>query len=391
MPQPADSFIHPEPDADERAHSARVQEAIAQAIDSARGFLPFDRYMQIALYAPGLGYYAAGARKFGASGDFVTAPELTALFGRTLAAQIAAVLGAAPHGEIVELGAGTGSLAAELLTTLAANGAAPARYRILEVSAELRARQHATIEARAASQLPRVEWLQELPARIDGAVVMNEVLDAIPVHLVARRRGEWFERGVGRENARFVWRERPLQDQQLKTLAMKRFPDGCDYLSEINLAAEALVEDLGSRLCAGAMLIVDYGFPRAEHYHPERREGTLMGHYRHRAHSDPFLWPGLSDITAHVDFTAIAEAGERAGLTVAGYTTQASFLIACGLLERLRAIAPPQSLAYLREASAVQTLTSVRGMGERFKVMALARSGDIDWRGFSLSDHSHRL
>ena len=390
MPQPADTFV-PEPDADARAHNARVYAAIVEAIDAARGFLPFDRYMQMALYAPGLGYYVAGTRKFGASGDFVTAPELTPLFGRTLAVQISAILAATPGREIVELGAGSGSLAAEILATLAASGAPPTRYRILEVSAELCERQRVAIGERAASQLSSVEWIRDLPARIDGAVVMNEVLDAVPVRLVARRAGEWFERGVGHENGRLVWRERPLQDAQLQSLAATRFPRVGDYVSEVNIAAEALVEDLGRRLAAGAMLVIDYGFPRAEYYLPERSEGTLMGHYRHRAHSDPFLWPGLSDITAHVDFTSIAEAGERAGLTVAGYTTQASFLVACGLLERLGDVASPQSLAYLREASAVQTLTSIDGMGERFKVLALARSDEIDWRGFSLSDRSFRL
>ena len=182
-----------------------------------------------------------------------------------------------------------------------------------------------------------------------------------------------------------------MRDDRLKTIAAARFPAEGDYWSEINPAAEALIEHLGRRLAAGALLIIDYGFPRREYYHPERNEGTLMGHYRHRAHGDPFLWPGLSDLTAHIDFTAIAEAGERAGLTVAGFTTQASFLLACGILDRLREVAPPESLAYLREASTVQMLTSATEMGELFKVLALARGEGIEWRGFSLTDHSHRL
>jgi SAM-dependent MidA family methyltransferase len=345
----------------------------------------------MALYAPGLGYYVAGARKFGAAGDFVTAPELTPLYGRTLAAQVAAILEATPGREIVELGAGSGKLAADLLMTLEAGATPITRYRIIEVSAELHERQRATIERIAPSQSSRVEWMTELPSQIDGAVIMNEVLDAIPPHLIARRDGAWLERGVTLEADRFAWAERPLLDGRLAALAAARFPAGGDYSSEINPAVEVLIEDVGRRLASGAALVIDYGFPRAEYYRRDRSEGTLMGHYRHRTHSDPFLWPGLSDLTAHVDFTAIAEAGERAGLAVAGFTTQASFLLACGLLDRLRETGPAVSLEYLREASAVQTLTSATEMGELFKVLALARSDTIDWRGFVLSDRSHRL
>jgi SAM-dependent MidA family methyltransferase len=381
----------PEPDAGARAHSARVRDAIANAIDADGGFLPFDRYMQIALYAPGLGYYVAGARKFGAGGDFVTAPEVTALFGMTIGVQIAAILEATPGRQIVELGAGSGKLAADLLTMLAASGTPPARYQIVEVSSELRERQRATLQRLAPSELSRVEWLTEIPASIAGVVVMNEVLDAVPPHLVARRAGAWLERGVTRHGNRFDWIERPLRSARLMMRAAARFPAGVDYLSEINPAAEALVELLGRRLAAGAMLIVDYGFPRAEYYHRERSEGTLMGHYRHRAHTDPFLWPGLSDLTTHVDFTAIAEAGERAGLVVAGFASQASFLLSCGLLDRLREVGPTDSLPYLREASAVQTLTSPAEMGESFKILALARGEDIAWPGFSFGDRSYRL
>src|SRR5207253_1682429 len=227
----------PPPDADSRAHSARVGDAIANAIDEGGGFLPFDRYMQIALYAPGLGYYVAGARKFGAGGDFVTAPEMTALFGVTLGVQIAAILEATPGSQIVELGAGSGKLAADLLTTLAARDTPPARYQIVEVSTELRERQRATLERLAPSELSRVEWLTEIPASIAGVVVMNEVLDAIPAHLIARRRGAWLERGVTRHGNRFDWTERPLPDERLMMRAAARFPAEVDYLSEINLAA----------------------------------------------------------------------------------------------------------------------------------------------------------
>jgi SAM-dependent MidA family methyltransferase len=222
--------------------------------------------------------------------------------------------------------------------------------------------------------------------------VLNEVLDAIPPHVVARRGGAWFERGVvvGADGA-FALAERPLADARLRALAAARFPDAGDYASEVGPAAEALVEDLGRRLASGAMLIVDYGFPRAEFYHPQRSQGTLMAHYRHRATADPFIWPGLADLTAHVDFTAVAEAGERAGLAVAGYASQAAFLLGCGLLERLAAVGDPMSAAYLREAAAVQKLLSPAEMGELFKVIALERGASVTWAGFARGDASHRL
>lgn len=376
----------PEPDAAARAHSAEVVAAVRAAIDAGGGFLSFRDYMQLALYAPGLGYYVAGARKFGAAGDFVTGPELTALYGRSLAVDVAAILAATSARDIVELGAGSGRLAADLLAALDAADAAPTRYRIVEVSPELRERQRASIGAD-----PRVEWLDGLPKAIDGAVLLNELLDAVPPDVVARRSGRWFERGTLWRDGALAWAERPLTDARLQARAAVRFPAEGDYASELNPAAEALVEHLGRRLAGGALVAIDYGFPRHEYYHPQRTEGTLVAHYRHRVSADPFLWPGLADLTAHVDFTAMAEAGERAGLVVAGYTAQAPFLIGCGILDRLAGVGDPRSPAYLREAGAVQKLTSPAEMGELFKVIALARSTDIDWRGFSVVDAAHRL
>ena len=381
----------PEPDADARAHSARVVDAVVRAVRQAGGFLPFDRYMQIALYAPGLGYYVAGARKFGAAGDFVTAPELTPLFGATLARQVAAILDATEARDVVEFGAGSGRLAADVLGALAAAGALPARYRIVEVSPELAQRQRDTLARHAGALASVVEWLAAPPERIDGAVVMNEVLDAVPPSIVGRRGDAWRERGVAlRDDGTLAPADRPLPDGPLRALAQARFPGG-DYTSELNPAAEALVEDVGCRLAGGAMLILDYGFPRHEYYHPQRDGGTLMAHRRHRAHGDPLSWPGLTDLTAHVDFTAVAEAGERAGLTVAGFASQAGFLLGLGLLDGLAAVGPPSSAAYLRAASAVQTLTSPAEMGELFKVLALARTDGIAWPGFALADMTHRL
>lgn len=380
----------PEPDPAAREHSARVVSAVRTEIERAGGWIPFERYMQQVLYAPGLGYYVAGARKFGVDGDFVTAPETTKLFAQALAVQIAAILAATPVREIVEFGAGSGILAADLLDTLGARDALPSRYAIIEVSPELRERQRAAIARRAPDHVARVVWLDAPPAAIDGAVVMNEVLDAIPAHVISRKGGAWFERGVALGEP-LRWDDRPLHDQPLCALAAERFPATGDYLSEVNPAAEALVEDVGRRLRSGALLMLDYGFPQAEYYHAQRSDGTLMGHYRHHAHADPFLWPGLSDLTAHVDFTAMALAGERADLGVAGYAPQAAFLLGCGILDRLRECGDPASAGYLREASAVHKLTSPAEMGELFKVLALAKSDNIVWPGFAMADRSHRL
>ncbi len=258
------------------------------------------------------------------------------------------------------------------------------------MSPELRERQRSTIAQRLPALVDRVEWMETLPDAIDGVVVMNEVLDAVPPHIVARRDGKWFERGVA-WNGALAWRERSLADPSLRRRAEERFPPHGDYASEINPAAEALVTTLGRRMIGGALLVIDYGFPRQEYYHAQRSEGTLMGHYRHRAHGDPFLWPGLSDLTAHVDFTAMALAGERGGLTVAGYASLAAFLVGCGILDRLAETGDPETAAYLREAAAIQKLLSPAEMGELFKVLALARSDGIVWPCFAAGDRTHRL
>ena len=382
----------PAPDTAARAHSERVAAALRAEIRASDGWIPFARYMELALYAPGLGYYAAGATKLGRDGDFVTAPELSPLFGAALAVELRAILDATARRDIVELGAGTGRLAADVLNALAAANALPARYRILETSPDLRQRQRATLAREASAHMSIIEWVGTLPEAIDGAVIANEVLDAIPVHLVRMHDGAAFERGVGWDDgaARFRWIDRPA-DEHLAALATQRFPSGTDFLSEFNPAAEALVRAIGKALTGGAALFIDYGFPAAEYYHPQRSEGTLMCHYRHRAHADPFLWPGLNDITAHVDFTAIADAGVAAGLHVAGFAPQAPFLMSCGVLDLLAATGPANSAAYLKAAAAVQQLLSPAEMGELFKVLALARSEGIDWKGFTLVDRSGRL
>ncbi len=382
----------PEPDAAARAHSEQVTAHIRAVIASSAQRIAFSHYMELALYAPGLGYYAAGATKLGAGGDFVTAPEMTPLFATALAVQVAAILKATQRREIVELGGGSGRLAADLLPALAERDALPSRYAILEVSPDLALRQRETLERIAPAHRKRVTWIGALPEAIDGAVIANEVLDAVPCALLSRQGGEWRGRGVTWDDARrvFEWADGPA-DARLAALAASRFPPDIDYESEINAAAEALVEDIGRRMAGGAALFIDYGFPSAEYYHPQRSGGSLMCHYRHRAHGDPFAWPGLTDITAHVDFTAMAEAGERAGLAVAGFTALAPFLIGCGILDALAITGAPESAAYLRSAASVQKLLAPSEMGELFKVLALAKSDTIAWPGFGIVDRRHRL
>jgi SAM-dependent MidA family methyltransferase len=389
-PPDADLLRVPAPSADARTHSAKVVEHIRAAIAASGGWISLADYVNTALYAPGLGYYVAGARKFGADGDFVTAPELTPLFGGALAAQIAEVLTQAP-GDVIELGPGSGRMAADVLAALAARDALPSRYLLLEVSPDLRARQRERLRRRVPALMQRVAWIDVLPERWRGVLLANEVLDAVAAHVVVRCDGQWRERGVSLDGDALILADRPLRDAMLLASARALFPDGGDYASEINPAAQALVQTLAARCDAGAMLILDYGFAAAEYYHPQRNGGTLMAHYRHRALADPLFWPGLADLTAHVDFSAMARAAGAAGARVAGYCAQARFLINCGILDRLAAIGEPGSTAYLREASAVQKLLSPAEMGELFKVLALTRAIDAPLLGFREGDASHRL
>jgi len=374
------------------SHSARVVAHIERVIAASGGWISFADYMGAALYAPELGYYAAGARKFGAAGDFVTAPELTTLFGEALAVQIAGVLAQLPGSDLIELGPGTGRLAADVLSALAARSALPGRYCLLEVSPDLRERQRKEIGDRVPDLLSRVEWIDVLPVHWRGVLLANEMLDAVPPHLIARHRGAWFERGVQTASAgemRFA--DRPLANGALRDAAEAAFPADGDYVSEINPATQALVRSLAQRCDAGALLILDYGFPASEYYHPQRSAGTVMAHYRHRVLDDPFFLPGLADLTAHVDFSAIARAGVAGRMSVAGYVTQARFLINCGILHALARRGDPQSAAYLREAAAVQKLLSPAEMGELFKVLAMAKAIEGDLTGFRDGDQSHRL
>lgn len=379
----------PSPSSEQLAHSANASRAIHDEIAAAGGWISFARYMELALYAPGLGYYSAGMQKFGSGGDFVTAPEISPLFGRTLARQVAQVI-RATEGDVLELGAGTGRLAVQMLSALQRLDALPDRYLILEVSAHLRAVQQETLAREIPELAARVQWLDALPEAFVGCVIGNEVLDALPVHVVTWRQEGLFERGIAAEGGAFVWRERPLASGALFEAARAlEFPPG--YVSEICLAAPALLASLAGALRQGALLLVDYGFPRHEYYHPQRAGGTLMCHYRHHAHTDPLQYTGLQDITAHVDFTAIAEAGVANGLQLSGYATQAQFLINSGITDLLSEVSPSDAAAYLPLAAQAQKLLSPAEMGELFKVIALVKGLDKPLLGFRQGDRRHTL
>lgn len=386
----------PLPDADALAYSDALKCRIADEIESGDGWIGFDRFMEMALYAPGMGYYSGGAHKFGAAGDFVTAPEISTAFSQTLGAQAAQILAlSAP--QIVEVGAGSGRLAADLLLELELRDSLPERYAILDLSGELRERQRETISHSAPHLLDRVDWLDHLPERFDGLVLANELLDAMPVHLVVWGSGgddrTILERGVGWKNNAFVWFDRPAEgrvlDRAHALAAECPVPPG--YLSEIGLASTDWTAAWAGILGKGALLLIDYGFPRHEFYHPQRAVGTLMCHYRHHAHGDPFFLPGLQDITAHVDFRAIVESGFDAGLELLGYTTQAAFLLNCGLTEVLARTPAEEHKRYLPQAQAANKLISPAEMGELFKALALGKGIDETLLGFAQGDRSATL
>ncbi|MGB4674113.1 MAG: SAM-dependent methyltransferase [Azovibrio sp.] len=382
----------PAPAPEALAHSQRLADLIRQEIRAAGGWISFARFMSMALYAPGLGYYTAGARKFGAAGDFVTAPELTPLFGRALARQAAQVM-AASRPFILEAGAGSGRLAADLLLALEAMGSLPERYFILDISTDLRQRQRQWLAREVPRLLERVEWLDALPESFSGLVLGNELLDAMPVHCVTWEDGAVLEKGVALDaDAQFRWQDKPAGGRLLEAATAIAgeclLPPG--FSSEVALAAPAWVATWGERLEQGCLVLLDYGFPRREFYHPQRHGGTLMCHYRHQAHPEPFYLPGLQDITAHVDFTGIIAAAHPRGLELLGYTSQAQFLFNCGLLQDLETLGPG-SLPYLKAAGAVQKLVQPQEMGELFKVIAIGKGLAEPLLGFARGDKSHRL
>lgn len=381
----------PLPDAQALELSAQLAGRIRAAIAAAGGRLGFDAYMQRALYEPGLGYYVNGLRKFGAQGDFTTAPERSPLFARALARQVAQVLAAVSDGEVLEFGPGSGALAAELLAELDSLGCLPRRYLMLELSAELQQRQREAIARRVPHLAGRVAWLEQLPEQFTGVVIANEVLDAMPVRRFRRVDGGIAELYVTTAGEGVELVNGPPQDEQLAArVASLDLPIG--YESEVNFAAEAWVSTLCERLDRGLLLLIDYGYAQAEYYHPQRHTGTLRCHYRQRAHADALLWPGLQDITAHVDFSAVAQAACEAGASLAGFANQAQFLINCGLPQLLEAIDPADP-AYMDLALQARQLLLPQAMGEAFKVLALTRGldGKAELIGFEGGDRRHRL
>jgi SAM-dependent MidA family methyltransferase len=377
------------PAADALAHSSVLVESISAEIARVGGWIGFDRYMQLALYAPGLGYYSGGATKLGGAGDFVTAPELSPLFSQTLARQIAEVL-SVTGGDVLELGAGSGRMAANMLRALAESGPLPDRYLVLEVSAELAARQKERLHALPSPLASRVAWISAAPLEFRGVIVCNEVLDALPTHLISWGENGIYERGVGRAGNAFVWQDRPLTQQSLLAHTRRLNPPP-PYLSEVSQLGPALVGTLAGNLRRGALLLVDYGFGEREFYHPQRNQGTLMCHFRHRAHDDPFFLPGLQDITSHVDFTAVTRAGTEAGLELLGYTTQAQFLVNLGITELMALTPVVDAVAYAPLAAQAQKLLSPAEMGELFKVIALGRGIEFGLVGFRNGDMSRLL
>jgi SAM-dependent MidA family methyltransferase len=381
----------PEPSADALIASRALNDLIAGEIERNTGWISFAQYMELALYAPGLGYYSGGAAKLGKEGDFTTAPEITPLFGAALAQTIAGLLPqTAP--QIMEFGAGSGKLARDILSELNGAGVAVERYFIVELSGELRARQEEMLR-----EFPQVRWLDRLPPAFSGVALGNEVLDAMPVHLVVKTIDGWMERGIGLQAGRFVYLDRPC-----KEYLPAQIPDAEDlplgYLTEVHPVAVGFMSSLAAMFRAGhaesgrggAAILVDYGFPAHEFYLGQREQGTLMCHYRHHSHPDPFYLPGLQDITAHVDFSAMARAAIAGGLELLGYTSQAAFLIDAGIGDLLLRTSPEDQLRYLPQANAVQKLISPAEMGELFKVLVVGLGAQLPER-YRRNDRSHRL
>lgn len=392
----------PAPDQTTYAHSEKLKALLRKQIADYGGWISFADYMEAVLYTPGLGYYSGGMTKFGTQGDFVTAPEISPLFGRTLAQYAAHILVQIEQGAILEFGAGSGQLAVDLLSELERQNSLPANYFILDLSANLQQRQRTLIEQKIPHLASRVQWLTELPDPFSGLILANEVLDAMPVHLAVWQNGNIAERGVAWNDAQdnhLTWQDRPLTISALFDVARQLPPANFTadtmetYVSEINLASQHFIRTLADILEKGLILLIDYGFGESEYYHPQRKEGTLMCHYRHHAHDNPFYLPGLQDITSHVDFSTIAHTAKNEGLALAGYTTQANFLINCGITDLLAQTPAENTSTYLPQANQVQRLISPAEMGELFKVIALSKNIDDDTTtlGFTRGDFRRLL
>lgn len=384
----------PIPSAAALKHSQRLVEVISREITEAGGYISFARYMEMALYEPGLGYYSAGTHKLGSGGDFFTAPEISALFAYCVANQCQQILHTLRAGDILEIGAGSGKFAADLLQQLERLDCLPQHYYILEISADLRARQNHYLETQCQHLLSRVVWLDALPdEEFKGIVFANEVLDAMPVHCFNIDENKIKERCVTLVNNKLSWLSAPPTTPRLTHAVanlQKEYQLPSGYESEINLQLGRWIKTLATILRQGVFLIFDYGYGQREFYHADRSQGTLMCYYQQHRITDPFLHPGLQDITAHVDFTALAEAADEAGLGVGGYTTQASFLLACDIIELANEEKLPE-LDHYRQNQAIKILTLPSQMGELVKVMALTKDYYGPLIGFELYDRRHDL
>ena len=386
----------PQLSADEEQLCGAMRELISSRIADVGGMLPFDQYMEAALYAPGLGYYVNGRRKFGEQGDFTTAPEISPLFSQCLAGQVGECLQDLDEPVVLEVGAGSGRMAADLLSELARAERLPAEYLILELSPSLQQLQRQTIAADCPQLLSRVRWLTRLPGKgFSGVVVANELLDAMPVHRFRREADQWQELFVTENEDGLTGQWLAPRSTGLVAAveasvpAWPELPGG--YSSEINLRLQPWLAALRGSMIRGYLLLIDYGYSAREYYHPERSQGTLICHYRHRVHADPYLLPGLQDITANVDFTAVALAGRAAGFELAGYTTQAHFLIDNGLDRRLAVSDPGDVRRHMVLMQGAKRLMLPAEMGERFKVMALALDMPLTLAGFTSRDLRDRL
>ncbi|MBF0470711.1 MAG: SAM-dependent methyltransferase [Gammaproteobacteria bacterium] len=393
MPAANDAAL-PQPSLAARQHSAQVTAEIVAEVEASDDYISFERFMTLALYAPALGYYSSGSHKLGRGGDFTTAPEISPLFSQALARQAAEVLQQLGGGDILEFGGGSGVMAAEILLELERLQQLPQRYLLLEVSADLQQRQRQRLEQSCPHLRSRVEWLEQLPSPgFRGVVLANELLDALPFSRIYQLRDGWIELGVEVmegtlwEAARLLTPDEPLSVAINNIAALQQLPSG--YSTEISLQAADWVRTLPTFIDRATILIIDYGFPQAEFYHPQRSSGTMMCHYQHRAHSDPFFYPGLQDITAHVDFTAVADAALEVGMEVRGFTPQGQFLLGAGIVEHLSASLSPQQ--QMAQNHALKLLTLPAEMGELFKVMALGCHHPFTPSAFSLLDHRHRL
>jgi len=384
----------PEPDTAAREHSATLLKKIHAAIADSGGKLSFAEFMQYALYAPAYGYYSGGLQKFGETGDFTTAPEISTLFSQCIASQCAQVIAELVHADILEAGAGSGIMAATILAELEQLGSLPDRYYILELSAELRQRQTQTIKSHCPQLFDRVQWLDALPlSGFRGVVLGNELIDAMPVQRFVIENSEIREQVVISKNSELHLTSHPADKslimavQKIETEMGSPFSEG--YESEINIAGDAWLKSIANLLDAGVVLLIDYGYPRREFYHTQRNTGTLMCHYQHRAHPDAMILVGLQDITAHVDFTALAEVGVDNNLQVAGFTTQAHFLLSLGIEQRVAKIQDPG--AQMKAVQQIKQLVLPSEMGELFKVIALSRGIEQPLQGFTFQDQRARL